>query len=415
MTAIEQRTSPGALAGLRVVELASPLTQYCGKMFAELGAEVILVEPPGGSRLREVPPFIEDRPGPNRSLAYNYFNTSKRGITLDLGHRQGRNLFCELARTADLVLEGEKPGTLARWECGYDHLAKVKPDIVVTSITGFGQTGPYAQYETEDLIALATGGFLYLGGFPDAEPVGAYGNQAYLGAGMYGAVAAMLALTNAEITGEGEHVDVSMQECMVMAMETAVQFYDLEGKVRKRHAGEQRFAGTAVFECNDGYVYMMASGIGANKFWPITLQWMIDEKVENVERLMGEEWHRPDYVITEEAKRIFAEVFGPWAKSKSKSYIFEEGQRRHIPLAAINTVADLLTSKQLAHRQFFVDVMHGESGKVLRMPGAPYQLTGTPWRLRNAAPSIGQDNSAVYAELGVPAAEIEKLAREGVI
>jgi len=415
MTQPQHRPTPGALDGIRVLELASPMTQYCGKMFAELGAEVILVEPPRGSILRDVSPFIDGRPGPDRSLAYNYFNTSKSGITLDLGRERGQALFRELAKTADLVLEGEKPGTMSAWQCAYEQLAALKPSVVMTSITGFGQTGPYAQYETEDLVALATGGFLYLGGYPDAPPVGAYGNQAFLGAGMYGAVAAMLALTNVEATGQGEHVDVSMQECMVMAMETAVQFYDLEGKIRKRHAGEQRFAGTAVFECNDGYIYMMASGIGANKFWSITLQWMIDEKVPGVERLMGDEWNHVEYVGTDEAKRIFAEVFGPWAKSKSKNYIYEEGQRRHIPLAAINTVADLLTSPQLAHRQFFIDVPHPGTGKTLRMPGAPYQLSGTPWRLRGPAPAVGQHNESVYGAIGITASDLAGLAKEGVI
>lgn len=404
-----------ALSGLRVVEYASPFTQYCGKMFAELGADVVLVEPPGGSALRRVPPFIDDRPGANRSLAYSYFNTSKRGITLDPARERGRELFRKLAKTADLVIEGEKPGTLAGWQCGYADLARLKPSLVVVSITGFGQAGPYAQYETEDLIGLATGGFLYLGGYADAPPVGAYGNQAFLGAAMYGAVAAMLALTNAEATGEGEHVDVSMQECMVMAMETAGQFYDLEGKIRKRHAGEQRFAGTAVFECADGYIYMMASGIGANKFWPVTLQWMIDEQVPGVDRLKGEEWNTVEYVGTEEAKRIFAEVFGPWARSRSKNYIYQEGQRRHIPLAAINTVADLLTSEQLAHRGFFIDLPHPETGQAMRMPGAPYQLSGTPWRQRGPAPRVGEHNAEVYLELGLAARDVQRLAQEGVI
>ncbi len=415
MTDLERGAAPGELDGVRVLELASPLTQYCGKMFAELGAEVLLIEPPGGSALREAPPFIDDEPGPDRSLAFSYFNTSKRGITLDLGCEAGRGLFRELAKSADVVLEGEKPGALSRWKCGYEQLAALRPSLVMTSITGFGQTGPYAQYEAEDLIGLATGGFLYLGGYPDAPPVGAYGNQAFLGAGMYGAVAAMLALTSAEATGQGEHVDVSMQECMVMAMETAVQFYDLEGKIRKRHAGEQRFAGTAVFECADGYVYMMASGIGANKFWPITLQWMIDENVPGVERLKGDEWNHVEYVGTDEAKRIFAEVFGPWAKSKCKTYIYEEGQRRHIPLAAINTVADLLTSPQLAHRKFFVDVPHSPTGTTMRMPGAPYQLSATPWRMQGPAPTLGHDNERVYGSLGLTAAEMSRLRRESVI
>jgi len=404
--------APQALAGIRVLELAGPMSQYCGKLFAELGADVILIEPRGGSALRAAAPFIADEPGLQRSLAFSYFNTSKRGITLDLEKPEGQRLFRSLAERADLVIDTTKPGTLARWGCGYEALAEKKPSLVVASITPFGETGPYAQYEAEDLVGLATGGFLYLGGYTDSPPVGAYGNQAYLGASMYAAVAAMLALTRAELTGEGEHVDVSMQECMVMAMETAVQFYDLEGKVRKRHADVQRFAGTGVFACSDGYLYMMASGIGVNKFWPLSLQWLVDEKVPGVERLQGEEWESVEYVGTDEAKRIFAEVFGPWAKTRTKAYLYAEGQRRHIPLAAINTPEDLLKSAQLAHREYFVRLAHPETSEPMLMPGAPYRLARTPWRLRGPAPRVGEHNAAVYAEIGIDA---HALAAQAVI
>ena len=407
--------APQALAGLRVVELAGPMSQYCGKMFADLGAEVILVEPPGGARVRAAPPFIGDRAGPDRSLTFSYFNTSKRAITLDLTKTEGQFLFRRLAQTADLVVQAEKPGTLAAWGCGYDALAALKASLVLLSITAFGQTGPYAQYEGEDLIGLASGGFLYLGGYPDAPPTGAFGNQAVLGASMYGAVAAMLALTNAELTGEGDHVDVSMQECMVMAMENAVQFYDLEGTVRKRYAGEQRFAGTGVFECRDGYIYMMAAGIGANKFWGLSLQWLSDENVPGVERLQGAQWTHIEYVRSDEAKRIFAEVFGPWAKTRTKAELYHEGQRRHIPLAPINTPGDILQSSQLDHRRFFVRVPHPLCEEPLLMPGAPYKLSRTPWRIRHPAPRLGEHNTEVYGALGLAGADLEHLAGAGVI
>jgi benzylsuccinate CoA-transferase BbsE subunit len=404
-----------ALEGIRVLEVGGAMTQYCGKMFAELGADVILIEPPEGASIRRLPPFIADRQGPEDSLAFAYFNTSKKGVTLDLTSREGQEIFRRMAAAADLVIESEKPGTLERWGCSYSELSALRPSIVLVSITGFGQTGPYAHYETEDLIGLATGGFLYLGGYPDAPPVGAYGGQAFLGASMYGAVAAMLALTQAELTGQGDHVDVSLQECMVMAMETAVQFYDLEGKTRKRHAGEQRFAGTAVFECQDGYIYMMASGIGANKFWSLTLQWLRDEKVPGVERLMGDEWNCVEYVGTDEAKRIFAEVFSPWVKTKTKSYLYHEGQRRHIPLAAINTIPDILQSAQLAYRKYFVDVVHPAAGVTMRMPGAPYKLALTPWQLTSPAPRLGEHNIEVYEAVGLSRLEIRRLAERKVI
>lgn len=415
MTAHDIDPTPSALAGVRVLEIASPLTRYCGKMFADMGADVVLIEPPGGSSLRREPPFVGGTPATDASLSFEYYHTSKRGITLDFGHEQGCVLFRKLAGGADLVLEGDKPGAMSRRGLGYDDLARLNRRVVMTSITPFGQTGPYAQYEAEDLTALAMGGLLYLGGYPDAAPTRVYGEQAFSSAAMYGAVAAMLALTEAEVSGEGQHVDVSMQECMVMTMETAVQFYDLEGTVRKRYAGEQRFAGTGVFPCKDGYIYMMAAGIGANKFWDLSLQWLRDEKVPGVERLYGEAWSHVDYVKTDEAKRIFAEVFGPWAKTRTKAELYHEGQRRHIPLAPINTPADILESGQLAHRRYFVRVPHPSRKEPTLMPGAPYKLSRTPWRIRRPAPRLGEHNAEVYGALGIAGPELARLVTAGVI
>ncbi len=405
--------APRALEGLRVIELAHPRGQYCGKMYAELGAEVILVEPPRGAATRHCSPRSTGEGQP--SLSFSYFNTSKRGITLDLQQSEGQELFRRLVASADLLIESERPGELAAIGCGYAALALLRPSLVVTSITAFGQTGPYAQYEGEDLIGLATGGFLYLGGYPDSAPIGAFGDQAISGSSMFGAVASMLALTQAETSGQGEHVDVSMQECMVLAMENAVQFYDLEGTIRKRYAGRQRFAGTGVYECLDGHVYMMAGGIGANRFWGLTLQWLIDEKAPGVERLGGDEWLQTAYLESEQAKDIFMEVFGSWARTRTKAYLYREGQRRHVPAAAINTTEDLVASAQLQARGFFVDSLQPGLPRPAVMPGAPYQLSLTPWAMSSAAPTLGQHNDQVYAGLGLSKAELQLLSRQAVI
>jgi benzylsuccinate CoA-transferase BbsE subunit len=415
MNSGEPQPVPHALDGLHVLEIASPLTAYCGKMFADLGAEVVLIEPPGGCRMRRERPFVEDRPGIEASLAFAYHNTSKRGVTLNLDAEEGRALFRKLAGAADLVLEAEQPGVMAQRGLGYETLARDNPKLVMASITAFGQSGPYAQFESEDLVGAAMGGFLYLGGYPDTAPMRAYGEQAFLAASMYAAVASMLALTEAEDTGEGQSIDVSMQECMVMAMENAAQFFDLEGTVRRRYAGIQRFAGTGVFECRDGHIYMMAGGIGANKFWSYSLQWLVDEKVPGVERLQGERWNDIDYLLTDEAKRIFAEVFAPWARTRTKAELYHEGQRRHIPLAPVNTPADILGSGQLAHREYFVRVAHSMREAPLVMPGAPYRLSRTPWRIARPAPRLGEHNAEIFGAAGLGRRELEQLAGAGVI
>jgi benzylsuccinate CoA-transferase BbsE subunit len=256
---------------------------------------------------------------------------------------------------------------------------------------------------------------MYLTGYPDSPPVHAYGDQAYLAAGMYASVASMLALTTAETKGVGQHLDVSMQECVVMAMETAAQYLDLEGTVRKRFGANQRFAGSGVFECKDGYVYMMAAGIGANKFWSYSLEWLMEERVPGVERLKGERWKEIEYVQSDEAKIIFAEVFGPWAKARTKAQLYHDGQRHHVPLAPVNGPKDILASPQLEHRRYFVDVPHPHAGRPLRMPGAPYRLSRTPWRIGRPAPLLGEHNAAVYGEIGVDAQRLQQLYAGGVI
>lgn len=407
--------STSALTGLRVLDLSGPLGNYCGKLFADMGAEVILVEPRDGTRLRSEPPFLNDVPGPEHSLAFAYHNTSKKGVSLDLDSASGQELFKKLVATADLVIETEAPGVMERRGLGYETLKRIRPQLVYTSITAFGQTGPYADYVAEDIIGLAMGGLLYLGGYADAPPTRVYGNQAFLCANMFGAVAALLAVMEAENTGEGQHVDVSMQECVVMALENSVQFFDLEGTVRKRHAGEQRFAGTGVFDCADGQIYLMAGGIGANKFWSRTIDWFCDEKMAGAEALRADAWTQVDYLKSEEAKKIFADIFVPWAKERTKDYLYREGQRRKIPIAPISQPSDLLASRQLKFREYFVEVPHGPGSKRLLMPGAPYKLSGTPWQVQRPAPRLGEHNAEVYGAIGVNPVDLEQLVSQGVV
>lgn len=389
-----------ALAGLRVLDLSGPMGNYAGKLFAELGADVVLVEPPQGSALRHQPPYLDDTPGIEASLAFAYHNTSKRGITLDLDAPNDQDRLRTLITSCDLVIETAVPGAMAARGLDYGALAKLRPGLVMLSITPFGQTGPYAHYQAEDIVALALGGFLSLGGYADSAPMRVHGDQAILCANMYGAVAAMVALTQAELTGRGEHIDVSMQEAVVLAMENAVQFYDLEGTVRKRWAGEQRFAGTGVYACSDGHVFLMAGGIGANRFWERTIKWFADEDMVGAEEFLLPKWQQVEYLQSDEAKRRFNDIFLPWAAPRTKASLYHAGQARQIPIAPVNTPVDILESAQLRSRGHFVDVAGAAAGRTLRMPGAPYKLSGTPWRVQRPAPRLGQHNEEIWREAG---------------
>jgi benzylsuccinate CoA-transferase BbsE subunit len=267
--------APGPLQGVRVLDLTQGSEQYCGKLFAQLGADVLLIEPVGGCANRREGPFLEGRVHPEHSLSFAYFNQGKRGLALDLAQRAGQDVFRALVRNADLVIEAERPGQMRTRGLDHDALAAIQPAIVTTSITPFGQDGPYAQYEGGDLVALAFGGLLSLGGYPGLPPTAPYGNQALLSAAQFAAVASLMAIWEVEgQAGErrGQHVDVSVQESVTMALENAVQFVELEQTVRKRHAGQQRQAGTGVFACADGMVYLMAGGVASNKFWHTTTE-----------------------------------------------------------------------------------------------------------------------------------------------
>jgi benzylsuccinate CoA-transferase BbsE subunit len=407
--------TPAALQGLRVLDLSGPMGNYAGKMFGDLGADVILVEPPGGTALRREPPFIGGEAGLERSLNHAYQNASKRGLCLDLTHERGRELLRELAAGADLVIESEAPGWMNEHGLGHAALAARRPQLVVTSITPFGQTGPWAAMLATDLVGLATGGLLHMGGYRDTAPTQAHGEQAYKCAAMYAAVAALLAVTQAELTGLGQHVDVSMQEAVTLALENAAQTYELEGTVRQRPLGDQRFAGYGLFPCRDGYIFLGSRGIGTSPAWTRSLQWFTDEGMHGVERLCGPEWSDLQYLKSDEAREVFGELFMAWSKKHSKAWLYAEGQKRLIPLAPVSTPADLLDNAQLASRGVFVDFVHPLLAQAAKMPGPPYQLSATPWRQQRPAPTLGQHSAEVLAEIGVDATEVARLRAQGVV
>lgn len=410
--------TPAALEGLKVLDMSGLAGQYCGKQFSDLGAEVILVEPLNGSTVRYQGPFLDNHNHPEFSLSFTYFNAGKRSLCIDLDRPEGQLIFVELAKRADLLIESEKPGVMARRGLDYASLASVAPGLVMTSITPFGQSGPYSNYESEDIVALALGGMLYLGGYPDSPPIAAHGNLAYLAAAQFASVASMIALlgqTEASGHESGSHIDVSIQECVVMGMENAIQFYDLERVVRKRESGQLKMAGTGVFECADGQIYLMAGGIASARFWESTVQWLIDDGFPEAARLLEDQWKNHDYLVTDEAKKLFSELFVPFATKHSKAWLYQSGQERRIPICPISTPKDILENRQFAYRDFFNSIKHLPSGRSIVAPGAPYRLSETPWHAPSQAPLMGQHTDEILADLGYSKADRAALQKAGVL
>ncbi|MDQ1763096.1 succinyl-CoA--benzylsuccinate CoA-transferase [Achromobacter xylosoxidans] len=403
-----------ALAGITVLDVAGPLGNYCGKLFSDLGARVILVEPPEGAPTRHVEPRVSGRDDLDSSLTFQYQNTNKESIALDLDSAAGQEVFRKLASQATLVIESEQPGVMARRGLGFADLNKINPSLTLTSITAFGQSGPFAHWLATDLTAMGMGGMMYLAGYPDTAPMVACGEQAVGAANVFAGVASMAAVYDAEACNAGQHVDVSMQECVVLGMENAVQFYDLEGSIRKRNAGTQRLAGTGVFECRDGYIYLMAGGVGSNKFWAVTTDWLISEGVAGAEEFREPRWLDQTFLVTDEAKQLFGRIFTPYARSLTKAELHAKGRERRIPLAPICDTRDISQSPQREHRGYFVEVDDAH-GTRLRMPGAPYKLSETPWALRNRAPQLGEHTLDVLAWAGYSRGQQEALRRQGAV
>lgn len=408
----------GPLQGIRVLDLTQGSEQYSGKLFAQLGAEVLLVEPIGGSDSRREGPFIDQRAHAEMSLSFAYFNQGKRGIALDLDQLEGQHIFRRLVRQADLLIESEQPGCMRDRGLDFDALVKLQPALIATSITPFGQTGPYAHYKGNDLVALAFGDMLSLGGYPGLAPTAPYGNQALLAAAQFGAVASLMALW--EVEGQegprqGQHIDVSVQESVAMALENAVQFVELENLVRQRNGSEQRQAGTGVFACADGMIYLMAGGVASNKFWNATANWLVDVGAPAAAQLHEPHWTDPAYLQGDEAKRIFAEIFLPYAAGRTKAQLYAEAQQRRIPICPVSTTADLMENRQLAFRNFFEKTPHPYSGRTLTVPGAPYGMEASPWQLGRPAPRLGEHTSEVLSQLGIDQDSQAVLLRQKVI
>jgi crotonobetainyl-CoA:carnitine CoA-transferase CaiB-like acyl-CoA transferase len=426
-----------ALSDIRVLDLAGEIGVYAAKLLADLGADVIRIEPPDGDPARLVGPFYHDEPSPERSLYFFNVNTNKRGITLDVLSDAGRELFKRLAGTSDIVIETFHPGVLDAAGIGYDGLAKVKPDIIVTSVTGFGQDGPHAAYKWSDIVGVAMGGMMTLAGDKADPPNMPYGYQGYIGAGIQAAVGTMMALTHRDNTGEGQHVDVSMQEALSINQETAMQTYDMTKQIRTRTGARGALPidipGIGVYETADGNVFAYLGTPGGAP-WPVMLEWMTEEgKAQDLNEspyaeMIGQLNLRfltslaalaSDPPKLQEALKTLGhvyEVFAAFCKSMPKWRLYEEGQKRRLMFGIVSTPEDLVRNPQLEARHWLQDVPHDELGETLRYAGPPYRLSETLWAIRRRAPLPGEHNVDVYGgELGLSEQELASLRDRGVI
>ncbi len=403
----------GSLSNLRILDFTGELGPYAAKLYAGLGADVIHIEPIGGDPLRSIGPFYKNRPGTERSLQFIYYNAGKRGMVLDLKQEKGREVFVELCKGADILFESFTPGYLDGLGLSFDELSAVNPKLVQTSITPFGNFGPYSKYPGSDLTCSALGGFLYLAGIENDKPVRSCDNQAYRMAEVYAAVGSSIAALFAQRTGIGQFVDLSCMEAVGMALETAAQCWDLEGTLRR---GRGKEAGTAtIHPCQDGFVAIVAI-MGRNKgMWTPFVQWMKEERVEEWELFDNDRWVDVAYRESKQAYDLFCRVFESYTMKHSKQYLYDTGQAFKVAISPVSNGKDLLENPQLIHHDFWKTLHHEPVGGNVICPGPPYVFGNLKWRLGNSVPVLGEHTAQVLAECGYSRDDIAQLDQEGVI
>lgn len=403
-----------ALSDVRVLDLADEIGIYCTKLLADLGADVIRVEPPHGHPMRRIGPFYQDDPDPEKSLLHFLMNANKRGVTLDLNHPDGRQVFEAMVRTSDVVVESHAPGYLSSLGLGYEQLKSLKPDIIVASITPFGQTGPYRQWKGPSIVGDAAGGLMYVSGHPDGPPLVSGGGQSYYMAGLHAAVGTLLALYNHDRTGIGEWIDVSMQEAVATTVQPQAMFWPAKREVPRRNGHGPRTRADSILRdsvhrCKDGWV----TGLGAQeRGWSATLEWLEEEGA--AADLADPKYQDPDQRVKDRAH--VHQVLADFAAERSMQQLMEDGQRRHLFVMPMFTAREIAQDPHLKARGFFTTVEHPELGQSLVYPGAPYLLSETPWSIRRRAPRIGEHNHAIYhTELGISTERLTLLEAEGAI
>ena len=416
----DEKEKPPMLDSYRVLDLTDDRGALCGKIMAELGADVIKVEKPGGDSSRSIGPFYHDIPDPEKSLSWFAFNMNKRGVTLNIETQDGQVIFKRLVKAADFIVESFTPGYLDKLGLGYTALNEINPRIVLTSITPFGQTGPYSSYNAPDLITMSMSGYVYLCGDSDRPPVRFSNDQSYLQGSLQAAVGTLIAHYHREISGEGQHVDVSMQESMVWALCYAPHdWYLLKELGHAREGGLWRRFGLVyrvIWPCEDGWVAyrLLMAQPGATAMNELVASMNAEGLGQDMK---GIDWSALsfDQVSQEEIDRWEKEI-GRYFLKHTKRELHEEAVRQGNVLQPVNTPKDIFESPQLAARDFWVEVEHPELGASITYPGPYFKSTGTAWYKGHRAPFTGEHNDAIYGtELGFSREELFALKRANVI
>jgi len=409
------------LEGLRVLDLSDDRGAYCGRILADFGADVVKIEPVTGDPSRKIGPFYKNKSGPDNSFYFYHLNMNKRGITLNLESTKGKDLFKQLVKSATIVIESYRPGYLAKLGLDYQSLQKVKSDIILTSVTPYGQDGPYSAYDSSDLVADAMSGWMYTIGDPDRSPVRVGVPQVYMHTGGQAAMATLVAHSFWEATGNGQHVDVAVHGAISQANFNAVSFWDLRKFVLPR-SGPYRQGMSQVtkqlelFECKDGFIaFLLIGGALGSPTNKGLVKWMT-ELNETPKTFKETNWDSFDQATAPPA------VIAALDKDLSSFFIkhtmdeiFKAGQKYRMMITPVNTPKQIMECPQLEVQQYWQTVKHPEWGEFKVGNCPPRVSTGSLGFIRHA-PKLGEHNTEIFTkELKVKAAEMAELKKAGII
>ena len=374
----------GLLQGVRVLDLSQDMAgSFCARLLADYGAEVIKLEPPGGAALRRMGPFYRDDPHPEKSLIYFVLNLNKLGVTLNIESEGGKRLLEEMVRDADVVVETFKPGYLVSLGLDYRSLERLNPRLILTSITPFGQDGPYSRYDGEEIVSYAMGAIMSISGTQDREPLKHGGFQAQYQAGLTGSAAITMALFARDTTGEGQHLDISTTECVSSNMISNQTLYAFTGAIQGRRRPEDSQFGHPM-PCKDGWVIAQTGGAAS---WSDVARFY--ERPELLEPRFASQARRAEY--DGDLDRILLEAI----EDRGKWELFESASEMRMLFGVVQDPEDLARCPQLDARGFYREVRHPVMGN-LKVPAVLFNLSLTPYQRCQPAPLLGQHNHEVY-------------------
>ena len=397
------------LEGLRVIELADEQAEWAGKLLADMGADVVKVEPPEGEQTRRIGPFIDDTGDTERSLHFRHYNTSKRSVTLNLDTQRGRTLWLQLIADADVLIETTRPGSLDELGIGYAALSTANAGLVMASITPWGPDGPYRDFASGDLIQMAMGGIINSCGYDDHDtpPVRPGANHAYHIASHHAVVGILVALHAHDSVGSGQHIDIAVHDCVAVCTEFAAThwFYTKTFVERQtgRHATPEPTARTQYLSRDGRWVNLL--GTSNERSWDRFVSWAEEVGFGDLFRQFGDVKDR----LARGSEMM--DALQALMATMDAEEVWRVGQRLGLPWGAVRSPEAWLGDAHAQGRGFFREVHHPDFAQPLRYPGPPYAFTEHPGDI-SRAPHLGEHNAEVYGAMGYG---LEELRRDGAI